>query len=93
MSSAHTGQHPSDPYEPVNHPGLTHRDADWAGLRVLVAGLGVSGFAAADALADRGAQVTAVSADATDAIRERAHILDILDVDVRIGRASCRERV
>ncbi len=50
-----------------------------------MAGLGVSGFAAADALADRGAQVTAVSADATDAIRERAHILDILDVDVRIG--------
>ena len=85
MSSSHTGQHASDPYEPRDHPGLTHRDADWAGLRVLVAGLGVSGFAAADALADRGAQVTAVTADATDAIRERAHILDILDVDVRIG--------
>ena len=85
MSSSHTGQHASDPYEPRDHPGLTHRDADWAGLRVLVAGLGVSGFAAADALADRGALVTAVSADATDAIRERAHILDILDVDVRIG--------
>ena len=29
---------------------LTHRDADWSGLRVVVAGLGVSGFAAADAL-------------------------------------------
>ena len=39
---------------------LTHRDADWAGLRVLVAGLGVSGFAAADALLERGAQVTVV---------------------------------
>jgi len=85
MSSAHTGRHGSDPYEPTGHPGLTHRDADWAGLRVLVAGLGISGFAAADALADRGAVVTAVSADATEAIRERAHILDILDVDVRIG--------
>ena len=34
---------------------LTDRDADWAGLRVLVAGLGVSGFAAADALLERGA--------------------------------------
>ena len=37
-----------DGYEP--RPGLTHRDADWSGLRVLVAGLGISGFAAADAL-------------------------------------------
>ncbi len=44
--------------------GLTHRDAGWAGLRVLVAGLGVSGFAAADALLERGAEVTVV--DATD---------------------------
>ena len=64
---------------------LTHRDADWAGLRILVAGLGVSGFAAADALSERGAIVTAVSADATPAIGERARILEILDVDVRLG--------
>ena len=92
MSGAHTGQHGSDAYEPTGHPGLTHRDADWAGLRVLVAGLGVSGFAAADALAERGAVVTAVSADATEAIRERAHILDILDVDVRIGAEHAGHR-
>ena len=39
---------------------LTHRDADWAGLRVLIAGLGVSGFAAAAALAERDAQVLVV---------------------------------
>jgi len=64
---------------------LTHRDADWSGLRILVAGLGVSGFAAADALCERGAIVTAVSADATSAIVERARILEILDVDVRLG--------
>ena len=30
--------------------GLTNGSADWSGLRVVVAGLGVSGFAAADAL-------------------------------------------
>ena len=30
--------------------GLTSAGADWSGLRVLVAGVGVSGFAAADAL-------------------------------------------
>jgi UDP-N-acetylmuramoylalanine--D-glutamate ligase len=64
---------------------LTHRDCDWSGLRILVTGLGVSGFAAADALADRGAIVTVVSADATSAIGERARILEILDVDVRLG--------
>ncbi|GAB3071665.1 UDP-N-acetylmuramoyl-L-alanine--D-glutamate ligase [Intrasporangium mesophilum] len=71
-------------YEP--RPGLTHRDADWSGINVLVVGLGVSGFAAADALAERGAQVTAVSRDATDAIVERATILEILGVDVRLGQ-------
>jgi UDP-N-acetylmuramoylalanine--D-glutamate ligase len=73
-------------YEPrQGSRNLTHRDADWSGVRILVTGLGISGFAAADALADRGAIVTAVSADATSAIVERARILEILDVDVRLG--------
>ena len=74
-------------FDPAHEPrpGLTHRDADWSGLRVLVVGLGVSGFAAADALAERGAAVTAVSRDVTDVITERAAILDILGVDVRLG--------
>jgi UDP-N-acetylmuramoylalanine--D-glutamate ligase len=77
----------ADPsYEPRQGLGqLTHRDADWSGLRILVAGLGVSGFAAADALSERGAMVTVVSADATSAIQERARILEILEVDVRLG--------
>ena len=64
---------------------LTHRDADWSSLRILVTGLGISGFAAADALSERGGLVTVVSADATAAIQERARILEILDVDVRLG--------
>lgn len=67
---------------------LTHADAAWAGLRVLVTGLGVSGFAAADALLERGATVTVVDAgSATDdeAQSERARILDILGADLRIG--------
>ena len=70
---------------------LTHRDADWSGLRVVVAGLGISGFAAADALSERGAIITAVSADATPAIIERARILEILDVDVRLGPEHLRD--
>ncbi|MBD3782419.1 MAG: UDP-N-acetylmuramoyl-L-alanine--D-glutamate ligase [Micrococcales bacterium] len=67
---------------------LTHRDADWAGLRVLVAGLGVSGFAAADALLERGARVTVVdAAEPADgsAMSERARILDILGAALRYG--------
>ena len=75
-----------DGYEP--RQGLTHRDADWSGLRVLVAGLGISGFAAADALWERGAVVTVVDASAPGASRtvdERAQILAVLGVDVRLG--------
>ena len=80
------GRHVSDDYEP--RPGLTHRDADWSGLRVLVAGLGVSGFAAADALSERGSVVTVVDGKRPGVVRandERAHILDILGVAVRQG--------
>lgn len=72
-----------EPRQGLRH--LTHRDADWSGLRILVTGLGVSGFAAADALWERGALVTVVSADSTSAIEDRAQILAILDVDVRLG--------
>lgn len=67
---------------------LTHREADWAGLRVLVAGLGVSGFAAADALLEQGAHVVVVdgsSADSSPAMAERAHILEVLDAELRFG--------
>ena len=67
---------------------LTHRDAAWAGLRVLVAGLGVSGFAAADALLDRGARVVVVDGRRPEdgsPMGERARILDILGADLRYG--------
>lgn len=79
-------------YEPrQGSRDLTHCAADWSALRVVVAGLGISGFAAADALSERGAIVTAVSADATPAIIERARILEILDVDVRLGPEHLRD--
>ena len=65
---------------------LTHRDADWAGLRTLVTGLGVSGFAAADALLDRGAQVVVVDAgNGTARQAEEARLLEVLGADVRLG--------
>ncbi len=81
-------QSPSDRAERLS--GLTHREADWSGLRVLVAGLGVSGFAAADALLERGAHVVVVDgspADATPEMAERARILEILDAELRFGPA------
>ena len=68
--------------------GLTSGSADWSGLRVVVAGLGVSGFAAADALHERGAHVVAVDGgdpEVNTRLGERARILDILGVDVRLG--------
>ncbi len=67
---------------------LTYRDADWSGLRVLVAGLGVSGFAAADALLERGAVVTVVDGTVPaegSQMSERARILDILGAALRYG--------
>lgn len=78
---------PVDPsYEPLGGArDLTHRDADWAGLQIVVMGLGVSGFAAADALLERGAQVTVLSTDQSTPVQERAHILDILGAQVRYG--------
>lgn len=68
--------------------GLTHGGADWSGLRVLVAGLGISGFAAADALAERGARVVLVDGQTPAAgseLAQRATILQVLDIDVRTG--------
>ena len=64
---------------------LTHGAADWAGLSVLVAGLGRSGFAAADALLERGARVLVVDAVTAPATAERREILTILGADVRLG--------
>ena len=64
---------------------LTHCGADWAGLDVLVAGLGRSGFAAADALLARGARVRVVDAARTGVVDERRQILAVLGADVRLG--------
>ncbi len=64
------------------------RASDWSVLDVVVAGIGVSGFAAADALVQLGAQVTVVDERDGDAERERAQILEILGVDVQLGEGT-----
>jgi UDP-N-acetylmuramoylalanine--D-glutamate ligase len=61
---------------------------DPAGLSVLVAGGGVSGFAAADALVERGARVVLVdrgTAEHDPRLEDRMRVLDILGVQVRLG--------
>lgn len=60
----------------------------WAGRRVVVAGIGVSGFAAADALVERGAHVLVVDERAGRAEREREAILSTLGAQVRLGEGS-----
>lgn len=52
---------------------------DWSGLRVAVLGAGVTGFAAADTLAELGASVAVIAERVDD---ERRTILDVLGVEV-----------
>ncbi|MFC7733154.1 UDP-N-acetylmuramoyl-L-alanine--D-glutamate ligase [Actinomadura keratinilytica] len=66
--------------------GSTGGSGDWRGRAVCVAGLGVSGQAAARVLAERGARVTVVEARDDDALRERAERLRAdARVTVRLG--------
>jgi UDP-N-acetylmuramoylalanine--D-glutamate ligase len=55
---------------------------------VLILGIGVSGFAAADALQHLGAQVTVVDDGESAEARDKATLLEILGVDVRLGPGS-----
>jgi len=67
--------------------GLGRRDS-WEGVRAVVAGLGVSGFAAADNLTHQGAHVIALDESDSGDRGEKATILDILGADVRLGPGS-----
>ena len=60
-------------------------DAPWHELTVCVAGVGVSGAAAARVLAALGAKVTAVDALAGDREQRAAAELEAAGVDVRLG--------
>ncbi|QOT17493.1 UDP-N-acetylmuramoyl-L-alanine--D-glutamate ligase [Paenarthrobacter sp. YJN-5] len=67
--------------------GLTSWDSDWSGLRVVVTGIGVSGFAAADTLIELGAKVVVVDASTTAKAHAQADTLKIVGaVDVLLGQ-------
>ncbi len=53
--------------------------------RVAVAGLGIAGFAAADALLELGAQVSVFDASEADKQKERGQVLEILGAKVYLG--------
>ncbi|MSW39274.1 MAG: UDP-N-acetylmuramoyl-L-alanine--D-glutamate ligase, partial [Actinobacteria bacterium] len=59
-----------------------------ARLHVCVVGLGIAGFAAADALIHNDAVVTVLDISESDSTRERATILDILGATVILGDDS-----
>ncbi|MEO6533163.1 MAG: UDP-N-acetylmuramoyl-L-alanine--D-glutamate ligase [Pseudolysinimonas sp.] len=60
---------------PRDLAALTSWRSDWAGLRVAVFGLGVTGFSVADTLVELGAEVLVVAAQASDEHRE---LLDVI---------------
>jgi UDP-N-acetylmuramoylalanine--D-glutamate ligase len=61
--------------------GLTGWNADWAGLRVAVLGLGMTGFSVADTLAELGAELV-VLADRADG--EIADLLEVIGVRLAV---------
>lgn len=62
------------------------RLSDWSQAHVVVAGLGVSGFAAADGLLSLGARVTVL--DESDSHADKAMLLELLDASVRVGTGA-----
>jgi UDP-N-acetylmuramoylalanine--D-glutamate ligase len=63
------------------------RHDDWSGVRAVVAGFGVSGFAAADNLTHLGASVVALDESAAGK-EEKAELLGVLGADIRLGAGS-----
>lgn len=79
-----TNENPVYGYERLE--SLTSWDSDWAGLRVVVAGLGISGFAAADTLIELGARVVIVDGKDSEDNRTKATTLKIVGaVDTILG--------
>ncbi len=64
------------------------RLSPWGEARVVVAGLGTSGYAAADGLFDLGASVLVLDDADTPGNREKADLLRRLGLEVRLGAGS-----
>ncbi|WP_375423110.1 UDP-N-acetylmuramoyl-L-alanine--D-glutamate ligase [uncultured Friedmanniella sp.] len=62
--------------------------SDWSQAHVVVAGVGVSGFAAADGLLQFGARVTVLDDLASEANADKGALLEVLGGTVRLGPGS-----
>ena len=62
------------------------RLSPWKEATVVVAGMGTSGFAAADGLFELGAHVIVLDESDSASNLEKADLLGRLDVDVRLGK-------
>ncbi|MCU1447022.1 UDP-N-acetylmuramoyl-L-alanine--D-glutamate ligase [Cryobacterium sp.] len=77
LVGAHSYDEPAGGTPPNPLDRLTSWHSDWSGLRVAVLGLGMTGFAAADTLAELGADVLVVAGRAPD---DRDRLLDVLGI-------------
>ena len=68
-------------------PASLGRHDSWAGVRAVVAGFGVSGFAAADNLLHLGATVTALD-ERSEGKEEKAQLLEVLGATIRLGAGT-----
>jgi len=69
-------------------PTSLGRHDSWDGVRAVVAGFGVSGFAAADNLNHLGASVVALDESEAGDRPAKAELLEVLGADVRLGPGS-----
>ncbi len=64
------------------------RLSDWSRAKIVVAGLGSSGFAAADGLLELGSAVTVLDESQADVVSDKGTLLEMLDATVRLGPGS-----
>jgi UDP-N-acetylmuramoylalanine--D-glutamate ligase len=74
----------TDPVLAARLDGLTSWHSDWSGLRVLVLGLGVTGFAVADTLTELGARVVVLAPSVDD---DRAELLGLIGAELVLDPA------
>lgn len=67
------------------------RTSPWHEASVVVAGLGTSGFAAADGLLETGARVRVLDENDSASNTEKATVLEMLDATVELGKGTTTE--
>jgi UDP-N-acetylmuramoylalanine--D-glutamate ligase len=64
------------------------RRTSWAGVRAVVLGFGVSGFAAADTLLHQGASVTVLAESVDEHQQQKATLLEVLGATLHLGAGA-----